>query len=195
LSEMKYWDTWETMSKNNKIRIIILEGETDTIFFNAFKKEFDRKMWDISTIDAKNLNFPKIKREIKASLKVLNYKEVWLVMDLKTQKKKTIKDYSSREEMVADYKKNLENPGMVDYIVIVRDLECWLLLYFSRHKNTQTVKDSKKELNGLMEKQKTITKIAIAQRLTKKKDFWDKLVQNKDKNESFRDFFAKAIPD
>jgi hypothetical protein len=183
------------MNKKDKIRLIILEGESDKHFFSQFKKAFDQRMLDISLLKAENLNFHRISREIKASLKVMKYKEVWLVIDLKTQKGGTINYYSTPNDMIADYKKNLKHTGSLNYVIMVQDLECWLLLYFSKHGNTQTISNSEETLKKLMNIKGTISKKIIVQRLTAKSDFWEKLLQNRHRNKSFHDFLTRVDPD
>ena len=68
--------------KSDKIRIIILEGESDRYFFKQLKQTYSKKEWEISLLKAESLNFSKIKRKIKASIDDMEYKEVWLAMDL-----------------------------------------------------------------------------------------------------------------
>ena len=177
--------------KNNKIRIIILEGESDKHFFKELKKQFDIKKFDISPLLKEGLNFKKINREVKASIEVLEYKEVWLVMDLKTRKPGSEKDYTTKHEIIADYRMKIQEQDKVDYIVMVLDLECWLLLYFSRHNNTETIKNSKKKLKKVMGIRGSLSETITVKRLMKKTDFWEKLLSNKGKNKSFLDFSNK----
>ncbi len=73
---MRYWATWGIMSKAtknkrkaDKIRLIILEGESDKHFFLEYKKKFHPRLLEIVLI-GKNLNFPRIDREIKLSFSV-----------------------------------------------------------------------------------------------------------------------------
>jgi hypothetical protein len=198
---MRCWVIWVIMSKAtkkkhkaNKIRLIILEGESDKHFFDGFKKKFHLRLLDIIKI-GKNLNFHRIDREIESSLKTLGYKEVWLVMDLKSRKiGTTTKNYSTPKEMMGDYKKNLKNLVNVDYVIMVQDLECWLLLYYSKpgRKNTETIKNAEQELRRSMKLNVSISKVTTVRRLTRNIDFWEKLRQNRYKNKSFNDFLEKV---
>jgi hypothetical protein len=198
---MRYWVIWVIMSKAtknkykaNKIRLIILEGESDRHFFEEFKKKFHLRLLDIIKI-GKNLNFHRIDREIESSLKTLGYKEVWLVMDLKSRKIGTTnKNYSTPKEMMGDYKKNLKNLVNVDYVIMVQDLECWLLLYYPKtgRKNTETIKNAEQELRRSMKLKESISKVTTVRRLTRNIDFWEKLRQNSYKNKSFNDFLEKV---
>jgi hypothetical protein len=143
----------------------------------------------------KNLNFHRMDREIESSLKTLGYKEVWLVMDLKSRKiGTTTKNYSTPKEMMGDYKKNLKNLVNVDYVIMVQDLECWLLLYYSKpgRKNTETIKNAEQELRRSMKLNVSISKVTTVRRLTRNIDFWEKLRQNRSKNKSFNDFLEKV---
>ena len=202
---MRYWVIWVIMSKAaknkykaNKIRLIILEGESDRHFFEEFKKKFHLRLLDIIKI-GKNLNFRRIDREIEFSMKTLGYKEVWLVMDLKSQKIGTTnKNYSTSKEMMGDYKKNLKNLVNVDYVIMVQDLECWLLLYFPKtgRMNTETITNAEQELRREMQPNestsKSISKVTTVRRLTRNIDFWEKLRQNRSRNKSFNDFLEKV---
>ena len=179
--------------KSDKIRIIILEGESNRHFFKQLKQTYGKnEEWGISLLKAENLNFGKINREIEASIEVLKYREVWLVMDLKTRKPGTERDFANRKVITAYYRQHVAIPEKVGYIVMVLDLECWLLLYFSKHNNTETIKDSEKKLKELMGVGSSSSKIITAKRLIQKPDFWKKLISNKDKNKSFSDFLDKA---
>jgi hypothetical protein len=180
------------MSKKNKIRVLILEGESDKQFFLEFKKHFHHKSLDISLLKAKNLNFNKIQKEINVSLKVLKFKEVWLVVDLKTQSQKTGRHFTSTKELTTDYKQQLENTGPIDFVVMVKDLECWLLLYFSKFPDTQRIDDSEKQIKQLMDIKGTFSKIEIVHRLTRKNDFWETVIKNKNQNKSFAKFLEKV---
>jgi hypothetical protein len=198
---MRYWVIWVIMSKAtknkykaNKIRLIILEGESDRHFFEEFKKKFHLRLLDIIKI-GKNLNFRRIDREIESSLKTLGYKEVWLVMDLKSRKIGTTnKNYSTPKEMMGDYKKNLKNLVNVDYVIMVQDLECWLLLYFPKpgRMNTESIKNAEQELRRAMKLKESLSKVTTVRRLTRNIDFWEMLQQNKSKNKSFNDFLEKV---
>lgn len=198
---MRCWVIWVIMSKAtknkhkaNKIRLIILEGRSDKHFFEEFKKKFHLRLLDIGLI-GKNLNFHKIDREIESSVKTLGYKEVWLVMDLKSRKiGTTTKNYSTPKEMRGDYKKNLKNLVNVDYVIMVQDLECWLLLYYPKpgRKNTESIKNAVQELRRSMKLKESISKVTTVRRLTRNIDFWEKLRQNKYKNKSFNDFLEKV---
>ena len=200
---MKPWATWGIMNKfikpdkrkrkSNKIRLIILEGESDRHFFLEFKKKFHPHFLEIVLL-GKNLNFHRIDREIKFSLDTLGYKEVWLVMDLKSQEiGTTAKNYSTTKEMVRDYKANLKNLGHVDYVIMVQDLECWLLLYYSPHggNDTGNVRNAEKELRRAMDLRESISKVTMVKRLTHKSDFWETLQRNRKNNKSFNDFLEK----
>lgn len=197
---MRCWVIWGIMSKAtkkkykaNKIRLVILEGRSDKHFFDKFKKKFHLRLLDVGLI-GKNLNFHKIDREIEPSLKTLGYKEVWLVMDLKSRKIGTTnKNYSTPKEMMGDYKKNLKNLVNVDYVIMVQDLECWLLLYFPKpgRMNTESVNNAEQELKKSMKLNESLSKVTVVERLTRNIDFWEKLQQNRYKNKSFNDFLVK----
>ncbi|MCP4156433.1 MAG: hypothetical protein GY757_52455 [bacterium] len=180
--------------KSDKVRLIILEGESDKHFFMEFKKRFNLRSLE-PVLLGKNLNFHRIDREIKFSLDALGYKEVWLVMDLKSQKIGTTdKIYSSTKEMIRDYKLNLKNLDHVDYIVMVQDLEGWLLLYYATpgRKNTENVKNTEKKLRRAMNTNESISKVTMVKRLTRNRDFWEILRSNRQKNKSFNYFLEKV---
>jgi hypothetical protein len=179
--------------KADKIQLIILEGNSDEHFFKKYKEKFRLRMLEIALI-GKNLNFHKIDKTIEFSLKELGYKEVWLVMDLKSRKIGTNnQNYSSPKEMIGDYKKNLKNLEKVDYVIMVQDLECWLLLYYPelKNKNTESINSAEKVLKRAMGSKESISKTTAVKRLTNNNDFWTKLLQNSDKNKSFKAFLEK----
>jgi hypothetical protein len=180
------------MRKKDKIRLVILEGQSDQHFFSEFKRNFDRRELEIQLLKKEGLNFEKIGRAVEANLNVLGYKEVWLVMDLKTQKVGSQKNYDTAEEMIKDYKHNLKNLDGIDYVVMVQDLECWLLVYFSKYENTETIHDAEGRIKKLMDIKSSISKNIVVRRLTKKPDFWNKLLKNRRKNRSLSHFFDKA---
>lgn len=181
-------------SKSNKVRIIILEGESDHIFFSDFKKKFDKREFDISKLEKEGLNYSKINRLVARDFDVFGYKEVWLVMDLKTQKPGFERNFSKREELIEAYRQRIKykEPGKVDYIVMVQDLECWLLLYYQGYSNTETIKDAEIKLKTEMKIKGTLSKPLIVKRLIQKTDFWDKLKDNKKRNKSFALFLDKV---
>ena len=78
----------KTRKKKNKIRLILLEGPSDKLFFESFKKKYCKDKIDVSLLEALGKKFTKINRAIEFS-RHLGYKEIWLVMDLKTQKSGT----------------------------------------------------------------------------------------------------------
>lgn len=85
--------------KRNKIRLIILEGKSEEQFYNAFKEKYAREKVDVFLL-GKGKNFKDIDDNIKISLNILGYKQVWLVMDLKTQKSGTERYYRDKNELV-----------------------------------------------------------------------------------------------
>lgn len=122
----------------------------------------------------------------------MGYETVWLIMDLKTQKLGTENYYSNKKELIAAYKKNLKSvktaSQKTSFAVMVKDLECWELVYFDKYNNTETIDDAEKEIKRIMGIKGTVSKDTLSQRLLKKPDFWEKLIQNKHKNQSLNDF-------
>ncbi|MCP5108645.1 MAG: RloB domain-containing protein [bacterium] len=182
-------------NKKNKIRLIILEGESEKHFYNSFKEKYAREKVDVFLL-GENKNFRKIDDNIKISINVLGYKQVWLVLDLKTQKSGTERHYRDKKELLTEYRKNLKQFNSSVLIVVIQDLECWLLLYFNKYPNTETIDDAEKRIKKLMEyEHKAIGKPQMARMLLKKPDFWDKLITYKNKNKSFRKFLELVNPD
>ena len=178
--------------KNNKIRLIILEGESEKHFYNAFKEKYAREKIDVFLL-SENKNFKKIDDNIKISLDELGYKQVWLVLDLKTQKSGTERYYRDKEELLAEYQGKLKKFSTSVFIVVIQDLECWLLLYYNKYPDTERINDAEKQLKKLMGyEHRGIGKPQITRILLKRSDFWEKLNENKDKNKSFRDFLERV---
>jgi hypothetical protein len=177
--------------KKNKIRLILLEGQSDKLFFDSFKKKYGENKIDISLLPAMNQNFKKINREIDSSGD-LGYKEIWLVMDLKTQKPRTERHYQDKAELLKDYERNLKKFKSSDMVVIIQDLECWLLLYFNKYNNTETINNAENKIKQYLEIKGNIGKPLVTQTLLKKPDFWNKLIEYKNKNKSFRDFLYRV---
>lgn len=179
--------------KKNKIRLIILEGKSDEYFYKSFKEKYDQREIDVFLL-GKGQNFKRINDSIENSIKYLGYKQVWLVLDLKTQKKGTERYYLDKEELLKEYEENLKNYNLSDIVVMIQDLESWLLLYFNKYKNTETIKNAEDRIKQLMEIKGLTSKPQVTQWLLKKTDFWDKLIKYKDKNKSFRDFVYRVDP-
>ncbi|MCP4216176.1 MAG: hypothetical protein GY765_16125 [bacterium] len=179
------------MNKKNKIRLILLEGESDRLFFNAFKNQYARDLFDVSLLKAQNQNFNKIRKELDISRKVFKYKAVWLVMDLKTQKMGTRRHYESCRELLLEYEEKLKGYDTSDMVIMVRDLECWVLLYFDKYSDTERIDDAEKKLSQLMAGNSG-SKPRVLQRLMKKNDFWERLFKNKSNNKSFCEFIRRT---
>jgi hypothetical protein len=60
--------------KKNKIRLILLEGPSDKLFFVSFKEKYGENKIDVLLLEAKNQDFKKINRLINIS-RDLGYKE------------------------------------------------------------------------------------------------------------------------
>jgi len=181
--------------KKNKIRLIILEGESEKQFYNSFKEKYAREKVDVFLL-GENKNFGKIDDNIKISINVLGYKQVWLVLDLKTQKSGTKRYYQDKTELLTEYRKKLKQFDSSVLIVVIQDLECWLLLYFNKFPNTEKINDAEKRIKKLMgHDHRGIGKPQITKMLLKKPDFWDKLITYKNNNNSFREFLKRVNPD
>ena len=174
--------------KKNKIRLIILEGESEKHFYNSFKEKYAGEKVDVFLL-GENKNFKKIDDNIKMSIRELGYKQVWLVVDLKTQKSGSERHYRDEKELLTEYRENLKQFNTSVLIVVIQDLECWLLLYFNKYPNTEIINDAGKRVKKLMgHDHKGIGKPQITKMLLKKSDFWDTLIKYKSKNNSFRKF-------
>jgi hypothetical protein len=179
--------------KKDKIRLILLEGPSDKLFFVSFKEKYAENKIDVLLLEAKARDFKKITRLIKSS-RDLGYKETWLVMDLKTQKPGTERHYQDKDELFKDYEKHLDKFKSSDIVVMIQDLECWLLLYFNKFNNTETINNAEDKIKQYLEIKENIGKPQVTQALLKKLDFWDKLIEYKNKNKSFRDFIYRIDP-
>ena len=177
--------------KKNKIRLILLEGPSDKLFFVSFKKKYGENKIDVLLLEAQNQNLKKINRQINIS-RDLGYKQTWLVMDLKTQKPGTQRHYQDKDELLKNYEKHLDKFKSSDMVVMIQDLECWLLLYFNRFNNTETINNAEDKIKQYLEIKENIPKPQVTQALLKKSDFWDKLIEYKNKNKSFRDFLYRV---
>ena len=179
--------------KKNKIRLILLEGKSDEHFYKSFKKKYAQRELDVFLL-GRVQNFKKINDNIENSIKDLGYKQVWLVLDLKTQKKGTERYYLDKDELLKEYEENLKNYNLSDMVVMIQDLESWLLLYFNKYKNTETIKNAESRIKQLMDIKEITSKPQVTQWLLKRTDFWDKLIKYKNKNNSFRDFVYRVDP-
>lgn len=180
--------------KKNKIRLIILEGEAEKPFYDSFKEKYAREKIDVFLL-GKGKNFKKIDDNIKISINILGYKQVWLVLDLKTQKSGTERYYRDKKELLTEYREHLKQFDASVFIVVIQDLECWLLLYFNKYPNTETIFDAEKRIKKLMgHDHRGIGKPQITKMLLKKSDFWDTLIKYKSKNNSFREFLELVNP-
>lgn len=181
--------------KRNKIRLILLEGPSDKLFFVSFKEKYGENKIDVLLMEAKGQDFKKITRQINSS-RDLGYKETWLVMDLKTQKPGTERYYQDKDELLKYYEKHLDLDKFKasDMVVMIQDLECWLLLYFNKFNNTETINNAEDKIKQYLEIKENIGKPQVTQALLKKPDFWDKLIEYKNKNKSFRDFLYRVNP-
>jgi len=181
--------------KKNKIRLILLEGPSDKLFFVSFKERYGENKIDVLLLEAKTRDFKKINRLINIS-RDLGYKETWLVMDLKTQKPGTERYYQDKDELIKDYEKHpdLDKFKASDMVVMIQDLECWLLLYFNKFNNTETINNAGDKIKQYLEIKENIGKPQVTQALLKKPDFWDRLIEYKNKNKSFRDFLYRVDP-
>jgi hypothetical protein len=179
--------------KKNKIRLILLEGPSDKLFFESFKKKYGENKLDVLLLPASNQNFNKINRQVDIS-RDLGYSQTWLVVDLKTQKPGTKRHYLDKNELLRDYEKHLDEFKSSHMVVMIQDLECWLLLYFNKYNNTETINNAEDKIKQYMEVRGKIGKPLVTQTLLKKPDFWDRLIKNKNKNKSFRDFLYRVDP-
>lgn len=176
--------------KKHKIRLILLEGRSDKLFFDSFKKRYGKNKIDVLLLEAKTQDYNKINKLISFS-RDLGYNQIWLVIDLKTQKPGTEKYFQDKTELLKNYEKKLDRFKSSDIVVMIQDLECWLLLYFNRLNNTETIINAEEKIKQFLEMKETIGKPQLTQCLLKKKDFWDRLIGYKDKNKSFRDFLTR----
>jgi hypothetical protein len=181
--------------KKNRIRLIILEGKSDEDFYNSFKRKFDLKKIDVFRL-GRNKNFNEIDENIKINIEHWGYKEVWLVVDLKTQRSGTQRYYRDKNELLAEYREKLKQFNRSEFIVQIQDLESWLLLYYNKYQNTETIDDAEKEIKNLIgSDHKGNGKLQITRLLLKKPNFWDNLIRHKKKNNSFREFLERIDPD
>ena len=179
--------------KKNKIRLILLEGPSNKLFFVSFKKKYGENKIDVLLLEAKNQDFNKINRLINIS-RDLGYNQTWLVMDLKTQKPGTERYYQDKNELLKNYEKHLDKIKSSDMVVMIQDLECWLLLYFDKFNNTETINNAEDKIKQYLEIKENIGKPQVTQTLLKKPNFWEKLIKYKNKNKSFRDFLHRVDP-
>ena len=99
-----------------------------------------------------------------------------------------------KNELLKDYEKHLDEFKSSHMVVMIQDLECWLLLYFNKYNNTETINNAEDKVKQYMEIKGKIGKPLVTQALLKKPDFWDRLIKYKDKNKSFRDFLCRVDP-
>lgn len=181
------------MSRKNDKILIIVEGKSDKIFIEGLLKHLKLiRKFDIKLSGSKNkceiLNNKTINNLVKDA-KDDGYKRVYILIDLVTDCgsfKPTC--FVSLKNWYYKNKLNRRFHNYVDVIVVVNELECWELLGWINNNGNYSVNNCKNDIIRKLNSKKKKSKTKIAQYSIKK---IDKIIENKNLNQSFEYFLNK----
>jgi len=119
------------MAKSHKV-LVYVEGKSEVIFFKQYFNKYIKDNYDIN-IECIEGDITSFKRNIQRGL-YFDYKEIFVLRDLKTEKKGYI-NYYCIENMKNDFttkreKRFLYNIGRsYKFIVVSNEIESWALTY------------------------------------------------------------------
>ncbi len=176
------------MSKSNKV-LIYVEGKSEILFFKGYLKQYIKEKYNIN-LDCQQGDIPSFKRKVKDFYG--EYKEIFILRDLKTQKKDYI-DYYCITNMKKDFtickdKKFIGDIGRsYKFIVVCNEVESWLLTQWKETDNR-----SEKHIQELYKKLNCNDKIKCMQKYTQQLK-QGKINFNIDKNKSFKYFINELV--
>lgn len=187
------------MLKRNK-SLIIVEGESDYIFIDGLRK-FSTKyqIYEVKPTSkggrkTEILNSNYMQKMLEDAIDD-KYKEIFILLDLKTQKPNTKIHFQDCKELkdyyIDDILKNNLYDNKVKVIIAIKELECWELLSFY-NSNTESLDDCESKINKRFGGKNNLSKTQIAQSVVAKRKNIENIIKNQDFNKSLQYFLNKT---